>query len=135
MERRGGDGCGGWELGCPCIEGLCLFGAANRPSLRYIGVPHDEHSQMHRWANGSVTASASVPGADGGSLSLRVRQSGGLDGQAWWASGAQLGGTGQPGILSARTGCVSGEGGGFDLSFALPSDDFSGSSVSVVCDE
>eukprot|EP01052_Picozoa_sp_SAG31_P012344 SAG31_NODE_720_length_12587_cov_15.393114_8_plen_815_part_00 len=80
---------------------------------------------LHRWANGSMSASASVPGAHGGVLLLEVE------------------GTGQRlphrekkilvGNKNHATSCTSHQDGGFSIMFQLPSGDFCGSSVKIFC--
>ena len=75
---------------------------------------------LHKWQNGTISASASVPGADG-NLTLTIMDSAceGAAAPTW------TGATGN--------GCSKTNGGSLTLEFALPSGDYTGSSVDVVC--
>ena len=77
---------------------------------------------LRRWANGTLSASASVPGANGGNLSLAITHHA-CDGGEWSVAADS---DGEP-------GCVRDASGDLSLHFQLPSGDYLGKSVDVVC--
>ena len=110
---------------------------------------------LQHWSNGSLSASASVPGASGGILRLIVDDSACVDGEGKHSateSNADLRGATLPtrsvdgtarnhatstidGHRSVGNGhCTREHDGRLTLSFELPSGDYSGRSVNVLCD-
>lgn len=96
---------------------------------------------LHKRPNNStLEASASVPGADGGNLTLVIDDSGceqvehgpilrGGDRVARLVEPSQS----RPARTSPEPGCKVGKDGALELEFVLPTGDYSGSSVSVAC--
>lgn len=94
---------------------------------------------LHRLPNSTLQASASVPGADGGNLTLVIDDS---SCESTEEGPGERGGYRSPRLVrnndsvvakSREPGCKAGAGGALELEFSLPSGDFSGSSVSVAC--
>jgi hypothetical protein len=87
---------------------------------------------LQKWANGTLSASVSVPGADGGNLTLIID-----DSSCERAASRTTTSPSQRREAASRASgvghCKTGGAGGLELSFALPAGDFSGSSVSVAC--